>query len=105
MLSLMLTSPFLLASTPGRRWSRPPSGAVSSSCKAGYVAAKRGVLGLVKTLALEVGAHDVCATAICPAYVRTPLVEHQVAAEATTHGLSESACCKKSSWRPDPSRD
>ena len=72
-------------STPGRR--SPPSGdgricviasahaLTASPFKAGYVAAKHGVLGLVKTLALEGADVGISATAVCPAYVRTPLVE------------------------------
>jgi 3-hydroxybutyrate dehydrogenase len=47
------------------------------------------VLGLVKTLALEGGEDGVCATAVCPGYVRTPLVEGQLADQAATHGMSE----------------
>jgi 3-hydroxybutyrate dehydrogenase len=61
----------------------------ASPFKAGYVAAKHGVLGLVKTLALEGADVGISATAVCPAYVRTPLVEHQLADQAATHGLPE----------------
>ena len=50
--------------------------------KAGYVSAKHGVLGLVKTLALEGAEHGILATAVCPGYVRTPLVERQIADQA-----------------------
>ncbi len=100
MLSLMLTSPFLLAKYAWPSLVSAPEGGrflviasahalVASPFKAGYVAAKHGVLGLVKTLALEGAEYDICATAICPAYVRTPLVEQQVAAQATAHGMSE----------------
>jgi 3-hydroxybutyrate dehydrogenase len=53
------------------------------------VAAKHGVLGLVKTLALEGAEHGVAATAVCPGYVRTPLVEAQVADQARVHGIPE----------------
>ncbi|HEY8722589.1 MAG TPA: SDR family oxidoreductase, partial [Gaiellaceae bacterium] len=55
--------------------------------KAGYVAAKHGVLWLVKTLALEGAEVGIAATAVCPAYVRTPLVEAQIADQAKAHGL------------------
>lgn len=100
MLALMLTSPFLLAKYSWPALLTAPEGGrflvvasahalVASPFKAGYVAAKHGVLGLVKTLALEGAEHDICATAICPAYVRTALVEQQVAAQATAHGMSE----------------
>ena len=60
---------------------------VASPNKAAYVAAKHGVLGLVKTLALE----GLQATAVCPGYVRTPLVEAQIPDQAKAHGMSEDA--------------
>jgi 3-hydroxybutyrate dehydrogenase len=47
------------------------------------------VLGLVKTLALEGAEHGISASAVCPAYVRTPLVEAQIADQARAHGVSE----------------
>jgi 3-hydroxybutyrate dehydrogenase len=47
------------------------------------------VLGLVKTLALEGAEHGVLATAVCPGFVRTPLVEKQIADQAKAHGLPE----------------
>ena len=62
---------------------------VASPYKAAYVSAKHGVLGLVKTLALEGGEAGIRATAVCPGYVRTPLVEGQLADQAATHGMSE----------------
>jgi 3-hydroxybutyrate dehydrogenase len=62
---------------------------VASPFKAGYVAAKHGVLGLVKTLALEGADVGITATAVCPGFVRTPLVEAQVAGQAAAHGLPE----------------
>ncbi len=61
----------------------------ASPFKAGYVSAKHGVLGLVKTLALEGAEHGISASAVCPAYVRTPLVEAQIADQARVHGLPE----------------
>jgi 3-hydroxybutyrate dehydrogenase len=97
--SLLLTSPFLLArhSWPALRDS--PAGRliviasvhalVASPYKAAYISAKHGVLGLVKTLALEGAADGITATAVCPAYVRTPLVEKQIADQARVHGLPE----------------
>lgn len=53
-------------------------GLVASPFKAGYVAAKHGVLGLVKVLALEGADAGISASALCPAYVRTALVERQL---------------------------
>lgn len=99
LVALLLTSPFLLAkyswdalkSSDGGRFVAIASAhsLVASPFKAGYVSAKHGVLGLVKTLALE-GAEDrIAAVAVCPAFVRTPLVEKQIAAQAKAHGLSE----------------
>jgi 3-hydroxybutyrate dehydrogenase len=97
LLGVLLTSPFLLAkyawdalaaSGDGRFLVVASAhGLVASPFKAGYVAAKHGVLGLVKTLALEGAESGISAAAICPGYVRTPLVEQQVEAQARAHGL------------------
>jgi 3-hydroxybutyrate dehydrogenase len=99
LIALLLTSPFLLArygwealAASGRgRFVAIASahGLVASPFKAGYVSAKHGVLGLVKTLALEGADRGISATAVCPGFVRTPLVEGQLAAQAEAHGLSE----------------
>jgi 3-hydroxybutyrate dehydrogenase len=88
LLALLLTSPFLLAkyawealvaSGEGRICVIASAHALTASpFKAGYVAAKHGVLGLVKTLALEGAEVGIAATAVCPAFVRTPLAERQV---------------------------
>jgi 3-hydroxybutyrate dehydrogenase len=53
------------------------------------VSAKHGLIGLVKTLALEGAGIGITATAVCPGYVRTPLVEKQIGDQARVHGLSE----------------
>jgi 3-hydroxybutyrate dehydrogenase len=97
--ALLLTSPFLLAkhAWPALRESgagrfiaiASVHGLVASPYKAAYVAAKHGVLGLVKTLALEGASDGITATAVCPGYVRTPLVEKQIADQARVHGLPE----------------
>lgn len=100
LLSILLTSPFLLAKYGWPALTAPPGGGrfiaiaaahalAASPYKAGYVSAKHGVLGLVKTLALEGAAVGITATAVCPGYVRTPLVERQIADQARVHGLSE----------------
>jgi 3-hydroxybutyrate dehydrogenase len=99
MLALLLTSPFLLARAawPALRESgdgrfvavASVHGLVASPYKSAYVAAKHGLIGLVKTLALEGAEHGITATAVCPAYVRTPLVENQIADQAKAHGLPE----------------
>jgi 3-hydroxybutyrate dehydrogenase len=62
---------------------------VASPFKAGYVAAKHGVVGLIKVLALEGAAEGIAAVAVCPAFVRTPLVEKQIAAQAEAHQTTE----------------
>ena len=53
------------------------------------MSAKHGLLGLVKTLALEGADQGICATAVCPGFVRTPLVESQIASQAQAHGMEE----------------
>jgi 3-hydroxybutyrate dehydrogenase len=62
-------------------------GLVGSPFKAAYVAAKHGVLGLTKTIALELCDTDITVNAICPGYVRTPLVENQIDQQAAAHKL------------------
>lgn len=63
-------------------------GLVASPFKSAYVAAKHGVLGLTKTVALEVAEMRITCNAICPGYVKTPLVEGQIADQAKVHKLS-----------------
>ncbi len=99
LLSILLTSPFLLAkyawpslveSGDGRICViASVHGLVASPFKAGYISAKHGAIGLVKTLALEGASVGVTATAVCPGFVRTPLVEKQIADQAKAHGLPE----------------
>jgi 3-hydroxybutyrate dehydrogenase len=64
---------------------------VASPFKSAYVAAKHGVLGLTKTVALEGAQHGVTCNAICPGYVWTPLVENQIADTATARGIDREA--------------
>jgi 3-hydroxybutyrate dehydrogenase len=99
LLAVLLTSPFLLAkyawptlreSGEGRFVAIASAHALAASpFKSAYVSAKHGVLGLVRTLALEGAEDGICAVAVCPGYVRTPLVERQIADQAKAHGLSE----------------
>ncbi len=98
---LMLEAPFLLARRllPGmydRGWGRivhvsSVHGHRASPFKAAYVSAKHGLEGLSKVIALEAAAKGVTSNTVCPGYVRTPLVEGQIADQARAHGIAESA--------------
>lgn len=67
---------------------------VASPFKSAYVAAKHGVLGLTKTVALEVATANITCNAICPGYVKTPLVEAQIADQSKARGISPEAVMK-----------
>lgn len=104
-IALLLTSPFVLAreAWPALRASgagrfiaiASVHGLVASPFKSAYVSAKHGVLGLVKTLALEGAEAGITATAVCPGYVRTPLVEKQISEQARAHSLPEEEVLEK----------
>jgi len=97
MISLMLTAPFLLTkySWPHMKqkgWGRiininSVHGLRASEFKSAYISAKHGLTGLTKTTALEGGPFGITVNSICPAYVRTPLVDGQIDAQAKTHGI------------------
>jgi 3-hydroxybutyrate dehydrogenase len=70
-------------------------GLVASEFKSAYVASKHGILGFTKTIALEGAPFNITANAICPGYVKTPLVEKQIADQAKTHGIPESEVVSK----------
>jgi 3-hydroxybutyrate dehydrogenase len=99
MLSLMLRTPFYLAQKVlphmyKSGWGRiigisSIHGHVASPYKSIYVTAKHGLEGLHKAIALEAGPHGVTANTIAPSYVRTPLVEKQIANQAEVNNLSE----------------
>ncbi len=99
LISILLTSPFLLAKYAWDELKKSDAGRfvaiasvhalVASPFKSAYISAKHGVMGLVKTLALEGAADGVRATAVCPAFVRTPLVENQIASQANAHDMPE----------------
>ncbi len=98
-LRLMVEAPFRLArgALPHmyeRGWGRVVNvssihGLRASAYKSAYVTAKHGLEGLSKVIALEGAAHGVTSNCVNPAYVRTPLVEGQIADQAAAHGLSE----------------
>ncbi|WP_326689516.1 3-hydroxybutyrate dehydrogenase [Streptomyces sp. NBC_01795] len=97
MLTLMLEAPFRTTrgALPGmyeRGWGRvvhisSVHGLRASPYKSAYVAAKHGLEGLSKTTALEAAPHGVTSNCVSPAYVRTPLVERQIADQARSHGI------------------
>ncbi|MEI6019542.1 MAG: 3-hydroxybutyrate dehydrogenase [Bacteroidota bacterium] len=70
-------------------------GLVASEFKSAYVASKHGIVGLTKTLGLEGAPFNITCNAICPGYVKTPLVEKQIADQAKAHQLSESEVINK----------
>jgi 3-hydroxybutyrate dehydrogenase len=96
---LMLEAPFRIVQKAlprmyEREWGRVINissvhGLRASPYKAAYVAAKHGLEGLSKVIALEGGPRGVTSNCLCPAYVRTPLVENQIADQARIHGISE----------------
>ena len=100
MLQVMLTAPFqlikyLLPAMKQNNWGRIINisslhGVVASPFKSAYISAKHGLIGLTKTVALEAAASGVTVNAICPAYVRTPIVDKQIADQARTLNISES---------------
>jgi len=99
MIQVMLTAPFqlikyLLPAMKANRWGRIINIAslhsvVASPYKSAYISAKHGLLGLTRTVALEAAPFGVTVNAICPAYVRTPLVDQQIADQARTLNIPE----------------
>lgn len=104
-IDVMLTAPFLLTkavlpSMYQQKWGRIINiGSVhslrASEYKSAYVAAKHGLLGLTRVTALEAAQYGVTCNAICPSYVRTALVEKQIADQARVHGIPESEVVEK----------
>jgi len=104
-IEIMLTAPFLLTkavlpSMYAHKWGRIINIASvhalrASAFKSAYVAAKHGLLGLTRVTALEAAEHGVTCNAICPSYVRTALVEKQIADQARIHGIPEAEVVEK----------
>jgi 3-hydroxybutyrate dehydrogenase len=104
-ISVMLVAPFVLtrAVLPAmyeRGWGRVINlgsihSLVASPNKSAYVAAKHGLLGLTRTAALEAGPHGVTVNAICPAYVRTPLIVSQLQNTARAEGIEPEEVIEK----------
>ncbi len=105
MVQVMQIAPFQLIKhlTPAMkaaRWGRiinisSVHGVVASPYKSAYISAKHGLIGLTKTVALELGEFGITANAICPSYVRTPLVTKQIADQARTLGIREEEVIEK----------
>ena len=105
MVALMLTAPFLLTrycwpAMKQQRWGRVVNigsihALIASPFKVGYISAKHGLVGLTRTAALEGGEHGITVNAICPAYVRTPLVDSQIADQAKANKMSPEEVIEK----------
>ena len=75
---------------------------VASPYKSAYVAAKHGLVGFSKVLALETGDVDITINTVCPSYVKTPLVDRQIADQARTRGISEADVVSQVMLKPMP---
>jgi 3-hydroxybutyrate dehydrogenase len=114
LLDVMLKAPFLLTQAALPAMKKQNFGRiinigsihslVASPYKSAYIAAKHGLLGLAKTVALEVGPADITINTICPAYVRTPLVDAQIAAQANANNMSEQDVIQKIMLEPMPKK-
>ncbi|MCF7733050.1 MAG: 3-hydroxybutyrate dehydrogenase [Cephaloticoccus sp.] len=112
--SIIINSSFhaIKAALPGmkaRNWGRiinlvSAHGLVASPFKSAYVTAKHGQIGLTKTVALEVAETGITCNAICPGYVRTPLVEGQIEAQAKAHNLPHDRVIREVILAAQPSK-
>ncbi|WP_102223239.1 3-hydroxybutyrate dehydrogenase [Acidimangrovimonas sediminis] len=114
-IAINLTSSFhtIAAALPGMRdkgWGRivnvaSAHGLTASPYKSAYVAAKHGIVGLTKTVALEAAGKGVTCNAICPGYVLTPLVEAQIPDQMKTHGMDRETVIREVMLDRQPSRE
>lgn len=103
------TTRAVIGAMKARGWGRiinvaSAHGLVASPFKSAYVAAKHGIIGFTKTIALEVAEHGVTVNAICPGYVLTPLVEKQIPETAKARGISEVAVVRDVLLHAQPTR-
>ncbi|NEX92149.1 3-hydroxybutyrate dehydrogenase [Caulobacter sp. 17J65-9] len=77
---------------------------VASPFKSAYVAAKHGLLGFTKTVALEVATFGITCNAVCPGYVMTPIVQNQIADQARTRGITEDEVVKNVMLAAQPTK-
>jgi len=79
-------------------------GLVASAYKSAYVAAKHGLVGLTKVVALEMAETNITCNVICPGYVKTPLVDKQIAEQAKAHGIGEDQVVKEILLKTQPNK-
>ena len=79
-------------------------GLVASPFKSAYVAAKHGIVGFTKSVALEVAEHNITCNAICPGYVMTPIVEKQIDDQARVHGVPRENVIRDVILAPQPTK-
>lgn len=113
-IAINLNSAFhtIKACLPGMRqkgWGRiiniaSAHGLVASPFKSAYVAAKHGIIGMTKTVALETATDNITCNAICPGYVNTPLVQNQIRDQAKAHGIPEAEVVEKIIMQPQPTK-
>ncbi|MDP4032680.1 MAG: 3-hydroxybutyrate dehydrogenase [Pseudorhodobacter sp.] len=113
-LAINLSSAFhtTAAALPGMRargWGRVVNiasahGLTASPYKAAYIAAKHGIVGLTKTVALETAGQNITCNAICPGYVLTPLVEAQIPGQMKAHGMDRETVIREVMLERQPSR-
>src|SRR5215469_3835083 len=114
LLDVMLKGPFLLTQAVLPRMRAAGFGRVvnigsihslvASPFKSAYVVAKHGLLGLSKVLALETADADITVNTVCPSYIRTPLVDAQIAAQARAHGIGEQEVIDRIMLDPMPKK-